>query len=195
MEKNIVRRQVADKTRVRIMKAAHKLFAESGFSGTTTQAIAQAAKVNETLIFHHFKNKTELWKKIKSDALNHTSIEPLDPEPKSLSIFLKHVINQRISTYQQRPDLVRLLQWQRLESKSDQLSAHHLLAPQNWIAPLLYLQKNKKIKADLQAEIIMIWLLSSINAVIFDNIGFLQNAKNQKIYVDSLITGFEKALT
>jgi len=194
MEKKIVQRQVADKTRMRIIKAAHKLFAEYGFSGTTTKAIADFAKVNENLIFHHFKNKAELWKQVKAEVIHHIPLEPLDVEPQSLAIFLKSIITQRISLYQQRPDLVRLLQWQRLESKSDQLAADHILAPKNWIAPILHLQKTHKIQAETHAEIIVIWLLTSINAAVFDNIAFLKREKNRQDYIDCLLVGFERAL-
>ena len=194
MEKKIIRRQVADKTRTNIIKAAHKLFAEHGFSGTTTQAIAQAAHVNETLIFHHFGTKAELWKKVKSHVIAHIPIEPLDPKPTSLRLFLNTIIQQRLSAFQQQPDLIRLLQWQRLESKQDQLSAKNILAPRNWLTPIKYLQKKRKINAHMQPEIIMIWLLVSINAILFDNHPFLQSDRNQEAYLKSLITGFEQAL-
>lgn len=194
MEKKIVRRQVADKTRASIIKAAQKVFAESGFSGTTTQAIAKAAKVNETLIFHHFGSKAELWKKVKTNLVNSIPIDPLDTTPKSLRTFLETIVNQRLLAFEQRPDLIRLLQWQRLESKQDKLAAANILAPKNWIMPIQHLQKTKKIKSSIQPEIIMVWLQVSINAIIFDNISYLKNDNNRRDYIDHLLTGFERAL-
>ncbi len=41
-----------------ILDAAFSLFAERGFHGTSTKAIAAEAGVSEGLIFHHFNNKT-----------------------------------------------------------------------------------------------------------------------------------------
>ena len=40
-----------------ILSAAAELFAERGYKGTTTRAIAQRAGVNEVTIFRRFKNK------------------------------------------------------------------------------------------------------------------------------------------
>ena len=194
MDKKIVRRQSADKTRSRIIKSAHKLFAEHGFSGTSTLAIAKAAEVNETLIFHHFGNKAELWKTVKDNLLNDLPIEPLDKQPANLRLFLEKMIYQRVSAYQARPDLIRLLQWQRLESKQDKLAATHVLTPQNWLAPIEYLQKTGKINTLIDAQVIMIWLQASINAILFDNIAMLQDETKRTVYIAALIDGFEKAL-
>lgn len=195
MEKEIVRRPIADETRANIIKAAHQLFAEFGFSGTTTLAIAKAAEVNETLIFHHFGSKAELWKKVKANVINDLPIEPLDLEPSSLRHFLTKIIEQRVSSYQQKPDLIRLLQWQRLESKQDKLLADNVLAPTNWLAPIQYLQKVGKIKTALDPEMIIVWLTVSINAIIFDNIPLLQKESNRRAYIACLLSGFERAFS
>ena len=40
-----------------IINAAVSLFAENGYSATSTSAVAKKASVAEGLIFHHFKNK------------------------------------------------------------------------------------------------------------------------------------------
>ena len=47
-----------------ILNAAMMLFAEKGFSGTTTRQIAQQAGVNEVTLFRHFRSKTELFHRI-----------------------------------------------------------------------------------------------------------------------------------
>ncbi|KAB2932185.1 MAG: TetR/AcrR family transcriptional regulator [Leptonema illini] len=50
----------AQESRQLILEAAFSLFAEKGFHGTTTKAIARQAGVSEGLIFHHFENKTAI---------------------------------------------------------------------------------------------------------------------------------------
>lgn len=44
-------------TRERILDSAAELFAERGYGGTTTRAIAERAGVNEVTLFRHFGNK------------------------------------------------------------------------------------------------------------------------------------------
>jgi AcrR family transcriptional regulator len=44
-----------------ILAVATRLFAQQGFSGTTTRQIAERAKVNEALVFRHFPTKEGLY--------------------------------------------------------------------------------------------------------------------------------------
>jgi AcrR family transcriptional regulator len=44
-------------TQAAILTAAAELFAERGYRGTTTRALAERAGVNEVTIFRRFKNK------------------------------------------------------------------------------------------------------------------------------------------
>jgi AcrR family transcriptional regulator len=55
------RRLSSDERRVSILKAARGVFAESGFRGTTTRALAEAAGVSEALLFQHFPTKEALY--------------------------------------------------------------------------------------------------------------------------------------
>lgn len=195
MTKEKVQRKVADKTRIKILKAASKLFAEKGFSGTSTQAIAKAAKVNETLIFHHFGSKSELWKKVKNYVVEGISLTALDPKPKSLRLFLEMIFNQHLDAFAQRPELVRILQWQYMEVKQSKLLAGNPLAPTNWLEPIQYLQQIKEINADMDASFIMLWLTSSINIIIFDQLQIFQDKTTRDAFKDNLLAGFERALS
>ncbi|MDA2921246.1 TetR/AcrR family transcriptional regulator [Desulfobacterota bacterium AH_259_B03_O07] len=47
--------------RDRILETSMKLFAEKGFSGTTTKEIAERAGVNQALIFRYFSTKKDLY--------------------------------------------------------------------------------------------------------------------------------------
>lgn len=194
MGKKIVQRKVADKTRVKILKAARKLFAENGFSGTSTQSIAKAAKVNETLIFHHFGNKSQLWKKVKAYVVEGMSLTPLDPEPKSLRSFLEMVFKQHLDVFTQHPDLARILQWQYMEAKQSKLIAGNSLSPTNWLGPIQHLQKIKEINPDMDASLIIIWLTASINIIVFDHMHIFQDKTTRDVYIDSLLSGFLRAL-
>ncbi|MGA9174516.1 MAG: helix-turn-helix domain-containing protein, partial [Thermoactinomyces sp.] len=52
-----------------IIRAALELFAEKGYDGTTTQAIAQKAKVSEKTLFKYFGSKQELFKQTVYPAM------------------------------------------------------------------------------------------------------------------------------
>src|SRR5579884_4036725 len=47
--------------RKQILNVAMRLFARQGFQGTTTRQIAEAACVNEAIIFRHFPTKEDLY--------------------------------------------------------------------------------------------------------------------------------------
>ena len=57
-------RMTAGARRQQLIEQAIHLFATTGFKGTTTKAIAQAAGVSEAVIFRHFATKDDLYKAI-----------------------------------------------------------------------------------------------------------------------------------
>ncbi|NET26045.1 TetR/AcrR family transcriptional regulator [Okeania sp. SIO1I7] len=68
-------------TRTKILQAAQKLFAKSGYDGTTIRDLAKKAGVAEGTLFHHFTNKkailielaTQGWVEILTDLLTELS--------------------------------------------------------------------------------------------------------------------------
>src|SRR5262250_2939023 len=55
-------------TRERIMRAAERLFAESGYDGTSIRAIVAKAKVNQAAINYHFDGKNGLYREVLRNA-------------------------------------------------------------------------------------------------------------------------------
>jgi AcrR family transcriptional regulator len=68
-------------TEAKILKAALHLFAQRGYSGTTTKDLAQSAGVAEGTLFRHFENKKAIlvavasqgWVEILTDLLTELS--------------------------------------------------------------------------------------------------------------------------
>ena len=60
MRKKRKRIGAADR-RKQILNVAQRLFARQGFRGTTTRQIADEARVNEAIIFRHFRRKDDLY--------------------------------------------------------------------------------------------------------------------------------------
>lgn len=59
-----IARMTSEERRAAILAAAVRLFAERGFRGTTTRALARAVGVSEPVLYEHFKSKHELYKAI-----------------------------------------------------------------------------------------------------------------------------------
>ena len=72
-------RMAGDERREQICQIAMRLFSESGFRGTTTKEIANAAGVSEATVFKHFSNKDELYSAILDHkACNRAFQNPFD---------------------------------------------------------------------------------------------------------------------
>ena len=56
----------ATKTRKKILKTAASLFVKNGFDGVSMSQIAKKASINQSLIYHYFKSKEDLWKSVKN---------------------------------------------------------------------------------------------------------------------------------
>jgi AcrR family transcriptional regulator len=54
-------KQPAEKRRAQLIKGAEKVFARKGYAGATTEEIARAAGLTKGALYHHFKNKEDVF--------------------------------------------------------------------------------------------------------------------------------------
>lgn len=54
----------ADRTRANLMQVARTLFAERGYAGTATEEIVQQAGVTRGALYHHFRDKRDLFEAV-----------------------------------------------------------------------------------------------------------------------------------
>ncbi len=106
-------------TRERILEAAIELFAEKGFNGTTTKEIAEAAEVNESLIFRHFSTKRDLYgaiieKKIDEEPGIEHPIQTYKDTKDDYLIF-KSIAERMLDKCGNDPSFIRLLHFSALE--------------------------------------------------------------------------------
>jgi TetR/AcrR family transcriptional regulator len=66
-----------------ILEAAESLFADKGFDAVSMSAIAKLADTSKSNIYHHFKNKNELYLSIMKNAVQDTSelLDALEDAP------------------------------------------------------------------------------------------------------------------
>ena len=55
-------------TRASIIAAARRLFAERGLEGTSVREVAEAANVNNAMIYYHFADKVDLYRAVLADS-------------------------------------------------------------------------------------------------------------------------------
>ena len=81
----------ADQTRRAIVTAARAAFAEQGYAAASTTAIVAAAGVTRGALYHHFADKTELFRAVFVEIeheLNETVLAAALAESDSLSAFV-----------------------------------------------------------------------------------------------------------
>jgi len=89
------RRLSSDERRESILQAARGVFAENGFRGTTTRALAEAAGVSEALLFQHFPTKEALYAAMQStffgeqEANVNGEFVAMEPSTATLVIIVK----------------------------------------------------------------------------------------------------------
>jgi len=100
-----------------LLKAAIKVFAETGSRGATTRRIAQEAGVNEVTLFRHFQSKDELIQAALrhfADQAAHRDLpdDPIDPAAELTSWCREHfrelyrvrsLIRKAMSEYEEHP--------------------------------------------------------------------------------------------
>lgn len=100
----------------KILKTALKLFAQSGYAGTSTSKVAKEAGVSEGLIFRHFKNKEGLLAAIMKQSAEQAKLLLADVvmtvEPKEV---IRKILEIPFSLDQDHYEMWRLtyaLKWQ-----------------------------------------------------------------------------------
>jgi AcrR family transcriptional regulator len=89
----------SEERRAAIIRAVRHVFAERGFHGTTTRALAEAAGVSEALLFKHFPNKEALFSAMKLScypAKEHAKFErlkALEPGASTLVVMVQFMVS------------------------------------------------------------------------------------------------------
>ena len=184
-------------TSAKILKAARALFVERGFSGTSMGQIAIKAGVNHSLLFHHFKNKQNLWQEVKQAIFEEgrSAYEHLPSLDQSLESFLKELIARSILFYRNNPDIVRMINWQRLDSSKEQATDFTLLKEsQNWIDACVHFQQTGEIDKNFKPEFIVTLVFSIVSSIAMDPNTFIQEPERNKLYIEFCAEGLYRAL-
>ncbi|MBS0286264.1 MAG: TetR/AcrR family transcriptional regulator [Proteobacteria bacterium] len=158
-------------TKVKILNAAKELFIEHGFAGTSIGKIAKLAQVNHSLVFHHFTNKEKLWIEVKLDIAQKakTSEQIVPSTDLTYDKFLITLIENCFDFYKNSPDLVRLLNWQRLESSDNPgIGVAQSDRMQPWVDAIKHYQETGDINKKLKPEFIISFMLAVVSSAALD---------------------------
>jgi len=107
--------------RRQIITIAMRLFSEKGFKGTTTKEIADAAGVNQTILFRHFATKEDLYAAILDDKARTAGTEKWLAELKLLAkrkedfALFRSVVARVLDQGRRDRDFTRLMLYSALE--------------------------------------------------------------------------------
>jgi AcrR family transcriptional regulator len=184
-------------TQKKILTSARQLFVKKGFEGTSISEIAEKAGINQSLIYHHFKNKEHLWKEVKVEIFAKTAPEnfTIPTAPQDLRTFLEEIIYPRFAYYDSHPDFLRMMTWQKLENMKERLKGAGGLSPYQWKDGIVYLQKAQKIRPELDPDMVIVWLASAVaGAFNEDYIGLNKDESKKKAYLAMIIDCLERGL-
>ena len=118
------RRVSADDRRKQLIDTAMELFARTGFSGTTTRAIAHAAGVNEAIIFRFFPHKDDLYAAILERKSAEARTDALVGDLRAAftagddEAVIRTVVRAVVEHQRRDPEFMRLMLHSSLENHS-----------------------------------------------------------------------------
>lgn len=180
----------AAKTKKKILQAARTLFLKKGFNGVSISEIAKKAGINQSLIYHYYQSKEDLWKHVKNFLVeSYASLDHLlFDATKGLRSLLEHTVYTRFDFYEKNPDIIRLMAWQRLEPTRDKLSGGTILSPDRWKPLLLQLQQQGEIRSEINIDLMIFFMTTVITAALAeDSQGYLKDPGNKTAYLNMLI--------
>lgn len=151
------KQKVEHATAEKILESAQKIFIQKGFKGSSINDIASDAKINKSLIYHHFSNKEDLWRAVKKHILNkHVGSQSMEaPFPMdSFRNFLESFVSMRFKFYDNNPELARLITWQRLENTQEDVGGIKQEKFRTIVPQIIEFQKREEVRPDLDPAMV-----------------------------------------
>ncbi|API87701.1 TetR/AcrR family transcriptional regulator [Francisella uliginis] len=156
----------ANNTLKKIIKSAKALFLENGFNGTSIRDIAKKANVQSSLIYHYFSNKVDLWKTVKESLINQETFSSINEciKQDTFDSFVKKLVESRFKIHANNPDMLKILDWQRLEKNS---SLAGIKSQENFASfdqleeKIKYFQEMGQLSKDFSAKYVLLFISSA----------------------------------
>ncbi len=146
-----------------ILTAARRLFVQHGHAGTSISDIATAAKVNKSLIYHHFGDKAKLWEAVKRQAFSEYA--QAQSAIMSAHAPTAELLKQSGIAYfrhlQRHPDVIRLLAWIYIENDTSCNDLERAMIAEG-VAKIVEAQRLGELRADLEPHLLLAAYLGMI---------------------------------
>ena len=161
------KRAAADEGRERILEAATLSFAEVGYAGTSTAAVARSIGVTQPLVHHHFGSKEGLWRAaidrlfVELPALVQLLAEATSPRQR-----LARAVEGFIRLSAERPLLGRILAREGAAPgpRLDYLLERYVRAPfREAVATVRAAQQEGLVAASVRPELLLFFVLGAGN--------------------------------
>lgn len=189
-------------TAAKILKAATDVFVEKGFEGASINDIANKAKINKSLIYHHFKDKENLWKEVKINLFEQYTKADISALEVSSDLpfqeFLSQVMTQRYTFYRDNPSIARLVTWQNLEAGGKQIKGVGNPKLTSLSSQIEDYQRRGEVRQELDPNMVSYMVLYSASTPFIEEPPFFNEGnvgKNQEDYLKMIIEALYLAFT
>jgi AcrR family transcriptional regulator len=189
-------------TALKILSAATEIFVEKGFEGSSINDIANKANINKSLIYHHFKDKENLWKSVKIHLLEEHAGADVSLLEFSADVpfqkFLTNVITKRYQFYRDNPSIARLVSWQNLEGSSEDIKGIGNVKLTTIASQIEEYQRRGEVRQELDSAMVSYMILYSASTPFIEMPQFFKEGdtqKSQELYLNMLIESLYLAFT
>lgn len=158
-------------TKDSILDAALEVFIQKGFAGGAISEIAEKANINQSLIYHYFKSKQDLWTHVKKHSIEMVINQSPPIRQNTLEDFIFDLVEMRFSVYADA-NMRRLAHWQALEANVSQFydseeskNIHHGFNIPDYIK---LLQDNGLVRTDVHYTSLAGIVFSLVSYAFFD---------------------------
>jgi TetR/AcrR family transcriptional regulator len=172
----------AETTKLSILDAAERLFAERGFSGTTMRDLSEASGASQPLIHHHYGSKQGLYHEVKLRAVERfqeTWLAHRNRAGNDLP-FLAQGISLFFQFLRKNRTLLRLAAWSRLEGDTD-LWPGEKEALQSLSDEIRDAQRKGILRGDMEPLFVII-MIAAVTSFWWEN----------RLLLKPLLSGFDK---
>ena len=156
-------------TKQAILDASFKMFSSYGFAGTSVSHIAKEAGVNQSLLYHHFANKLDLWRAVKVNLLERFNPKYMNPTClDTLDNLINEYVDSRFDFYFENPDILKLLSWQRLDRDPQSLATNMTALDNPLYTALKSFQENGILDINIDLQLLINMMANMTIAPLLD---------------------------